>query len=282
MYDAIIVGAGPAGISSGLYLKRANKNVLILYYGGSSLENAELINNYYGFEKGISGKELYENGIKQAKNIGIELKNEEVLDIEKQENFIVKTESYVYECKTVILATGSKNLKPNIKGINDFEGKGISYCTLCDGFFYKGKNVVVIGDGKFAVSEAENLKNIVNNVKILTNGNEIEFSGKIESINKKIKEIKGNFKVEKIEFDDGTSLDVDGIFIAFGKAGSIDFAKRMGVTTLKDNIVVDENMKTNIKGLYFCGDSTGRLLQVCKAVYEGAKAAISAVNFLNK
>ena len=282
MYDVIIVGAGPAGISSGLYIKKSNKSVLILYYGESNLEKANLIDNYYGFENGISGKDLYEKGIKQAQNLGIEIKKEEVLNIEKYDNFKIKTELGEYEGKSLILATGNKKIKPNIKGINDFEGKGISYCAICDGFFYKNKNVDVIGDGKFAKLEAEHLKNIAGNVKILTNGKEISYLENFEVLTNKIKEIKGNNKVRTIEFENGTTLDIDGIFIAMGEAGSSDFAKRIGVLTSKDdNIIVDENMATNVEGLYSCGNSTGGLLQVCKAVYEGAEAGISVVKYLN-
>ena len=281
MYDVIIVGAGPAGISSGLYAKRANKKVLILYSGESNLEKAHLIDNYYGFENGISGKDLYEDGIKQAKNLGIDVRKEEVLHIEKTDNFEVKTEKEKYEGKALILATGNKKLKPNIKGIEQFEGKGISYCAICDGFFYRKKNVVVIGNGKFANSEAEDLKNIVNNVKILTDGNTMETSTEFETVNTKIKEIKGDNKVRTIEFEDGTSLEIDGVFIAIGQAGGADFAKKIGILTKNDNIIVNENMETNIEGLYSCGNSIGGLLQVCKAVYEGAKAGLAVVNFLN-
>ena len=282
MYDIIIIGAGPAGISAGLYAKRAGANVLILYYGESNLDKAEKIDNYYGFVDGIDGKTLYENGIEQAKNLGIEVRNEEVLNIEKVEDFIVKTTNGEYNSKSVIISTGNKKLRPNVKGVLQFEGKGISYCAICDGFFYRGKNVVVIGNGEFALSEANDLKNIANNVKILTNGLEMETSSDYEIVTKKIKEIHGEERVKSVEFEDGEQLEVDGIFIALGKAGGSDFAKKMGVMLEKDNIKVDENMKTNIDGLYSCGDVTGGLLQVCKAVYDGAKAGLDAAKYTRK
>lgn len=281
MYDVIIVGAGPAGVSAGLYAKRANKEVLIIYNGESNLEKAHLIDNYYGFDGGITGKDLYESGIKQAISLGIEVKKEEVLHIEKESSFKVKTESQEYEGKTLILATGNKKLRPNINGILEFEGKGISYCAICDGFFYRKKNVVVIGSGKFANSEANDLKNIANSVKILTNGEELETETEFEVVKTKIKEIKGDTKVRSIEFEDGTTLEVDGIFVALGEAGGADFAKKIGVLTKGDSIIVNEDMETNVEGLYSCGNSTGGLLQVCKAVYEGAVAGLSAVNYLN-
>ena len=281
MYDVIIIGAGPAGISAGIYAKRANLNVLILYHGISNLEKATMIENYYGFENGISGEDLYNAGINQAKNLGIEVKNEEVLNIEKlNENFEITTTENKYEGSTCVLATGNKKLKPNIKGVDEFDGKGISYCAICDGFFYRKKNVVVIGNGKYAVSEAEDLKNIVNSITILTNGLELLTETTFEVNNKKIKEIKGDTRVRQIEFEDGTNLEIDGIFVALGEAGGSDFAKKLGVLTQNDNIIVDKNMKTNIDGLYSCGNSTGGLLQVAKAVHEGAEAGLAIVSYL--
>ena len=282
MYDIIIIGAGPAGISAGIYAKRANKNVLILYYGESNLEKAEKIDNYYGFENGINGKDLYKIGIKQAQNLEIEVKKEEVLNIEKTDNeFIIKTTEKEYNSKTLIIATGNKKLKPNINGIEKFEGKGISYCAICDGFFYKNKNVAVIGNGKFALNEANDLKQIANKVTILTDGFEFKESSDFEINNKKIKEIHGDTKVSSIEFEDGSFVDVDGIFVALGEASGCDFARKVGVITIGDDIKINENMETNIKGLYACGNVAGGLLQINKATYEGAKAGLSAVNYLN-
>ncbi len=291
MYDVIIIGAGPAGISASLYAKRTGANVLVLYNGESSLDNAANIDNYYGFPDGISGKELYENGIKQAVNLGIDVNHEEVLSIQKEEDiFTVKTlstsnaedknitEEKIYTSKAVIIATGNKKIKPNIKGIEEFEGKGISYCAICDGFFYRGKNVAVIGNGNYAINEAKDLKNIVNSVIILTNGEKNNLTTKFEINDKKIKEIHGTEKVSNIEFEDGSILEIDGIFIAEGEAGTTDFAKKIGAILDKNNIVVNEKMQTNIQGLYSCGNSTGGLLQICKAVYEGAIAGLNAAN----
>ena len=282
MYDVIIIGAGPAGVSASLYAKRAGLNVLVLYSGESNLEKATEIENYYGFVNGIDGTTLYNNGIEQAKNLGVKIKKEEVLNIEKITDFSVQTVSEIYSSKSVIIATGNKKLRPNIKGIQDFESKGISYCAICDGFFYRNKNVVVIGNGKFALNEANDLKNIANNVTILTNGLDMESTDTFEINTKKIKEIHGDSKVRSIEFEDGSNIEVDGIFIALGEAGSSSFAKKLGIMLNKDSIIVDENMQTNIEGLYSCGNSTGGLLQVCKAVYEGAVAGLSAVNYIKK
>ena len=282
MYDVIIIGAGPAGISAGLYAKRANKKVLILYYGISNLEKANNIDNYYGFQNGIAGQELYDNGIKQAQNLGIEVKKEEVISLEsKDRNFVIKTIKTEYNSKTVIIATGNKKLKPNIKGIEKFEGKGISYCAICDGFFYRNKNVAVIGNGRFAINEANDLKQIANKVTIYTDGLEMNEKTEFEVQSCKIRKIIGEDKVKAIEFENGYKIEVDGIFIALGEAGGINFARKVGVITVGDNIKVNENMETNIPGLYACGNATGGLLQISKAVYDGAKAGLSAINYLN-
>ena len=282
MYDVTIIGAGPAGISASLYAKRANLNVLVLYYGESNIEKAAKIENYYGFTDGISGVDLYNNGIEQAKKLGVEVKNFEVLGIDyMQDAFNIKTEKENFETKTVILATGNKKVRPNIKGIEEFEGKGISYCAICDAFFYRNKNVAVIGNGKFAVNEATELSNVVNKVTILTNGlDKIESDFEVNT--NKISSINGKEKVTDIEFEDGSKIEVDGVFIALGEAGASNFAKTLGILQEGDNIKTNEKMETNVPGIYACGNATGGLLQVCKAVYEGAEAGLSAVNFIRK
>ena len=284
MYDVIIIGAGPAGISAALYAKRANKSVLVLYHGESQLEKAHLIDNYYGFDGGISGSDLYEGGINQAKSLGVEVKNEEVLHISMNAsmNYDVKSADNEYEGKTLILATGNKKLRPNIKGAAEFEAKGISYCAICDGFFFRNKTVAVLGNGDYALSEAGDLENIAQKVYILTDGKEAPETDKYEVITKKISEIKGDVKVREIAFEDETSLEIDGVFVALGVAGGADFAKKLGIALNGDSIKVKEDMSTNIPGVFSCGNITGGLLQVCKAVYEGAEAGLSAVKYLKE
>ena len=282
MIDVLVIGAGPAGISAAIYAKRAGASVMVLFKGESNLEKAHKIDNYYGFENGIDGKSLYQAGIKQAQNLEIDVKEEEVFSIKKEEFFCVETENNTYEAKTVIIATGNKKIRPNIKGILDFEGKGISYCAICDGFFYRKKDVAVIGNGKFAIKEAEDLKNIANSVTILTNGDKFVDSLDYKIDTRKIKEIHGENKVNAVEFEDGEIVPVDGIFIAVGEAGGTDFAKKMGIMLNGDSIIVDDKMRTNIEGLFSCGNVVGDLLQVCKATYEGAKAGLSAVQYLKE
>ena len=269
-------------VKHALYAKRANLNVLVLYFGESNLEQASKIDNYYGFADGISGKDLFKDGIKQAKNLGVEVKKLEVLGIEPTgKTFTVKTESEKFETKTVIIATGNRKVKPNIKGIKEFEGKGVSYCAICDAFFYRNKNIAVIGNGKFAVNEATELSHVASKVTILTNGlekPECEF----EVNCKKINEMIGEEKVKEVEFEDGSKMSIDGVFVALGEAGASDFAKTLGIMQEGDNIKTNEKMETNVPGIYACGNITGGLLQVCKAVYEGAEAGLSAVNYVRK
>lgn len=282
MYDVVIIGAGPSGISASLYLKRANLNVLVISKGSSSLEKAEKIENYYGLEKSVSGKELFEIGIKQAKKLGIEVVQDEVINISKQDEFVVTTVNRQYQAKKVILATGVSRKRVDIKGIKEYEGRGVSYCAICDGFFYKNKDVAVIGSGNYAICEAKNLKPIVRSVIILTNGEQIvenRDDAEFEVESSPIKEVRGGSVLEEIEFKNNSTKKVNGVFVAVGTASSSDLARKIGAVLDKNqNIKVDENMKTTVEGLYACGDCTGGLLQINKAVYEGAKAALDIIN----
>lgn len=282
MYDVIIIGNGPAGISAGLYLKRANKNILIVSKMNSALKKAEKIENYYGVES-ITGDELYNLGIIQAKRLNIPMEEDEVINIgynESNKKFLVTTVNNEFEASNVILATGTNRMTPKIKGIKDFEGKGVSYCAICDAFFYRNKNVAVIGNGNYAIHEAKILKPIANSVTILTNGKrmvENRDSSDFDIDESNIREFRGNNVIEEVEFENNNKRKIDGVFIAIGTASSVDLAKKIGALVKNNNIVIDENMQTTVKGMYACGDCTGGLLQVNKAVYEGAKAALSII-----
>lgn len=284
-YDVIIIGAGPAGISASLYTKRGNLKTLVLYEDQSSLKKTDKIENYYGFQYGIGGQELYQTGIKQAKNIGVEVKKEEVIKVELITNgFKVQTSKETYETKTIILATGNKKNKPKITGIEKFEGKGVSYCAICDGFFYRNRSVTVIGSGDYAIAETNDLINIAKDITILTNGERApEFrADNVKIDTREIKEIRGESTVEEIEFEDGKKIETEGIFVAQGVAGSAEFAKKLGALTKEDKIVTNDKMETNIKGLYACGDCTGGLLQISKAVYEGTVAGLQVIKYCKK
>ena len=283
MYDAIIIGAGPAGISASLYLIRAKKNILVISKENSSLIKAEKIDNYYGLES-LTGKELFDRGIKQAERLGVNIIKEEVISIDFEDNgkFKVITENKEYMSKNVIIATGTSRKSPNIKGIKEYEGKGVSYCAICDAFFYKNKDVAVIGSGNYAIHEAKTLENVAKSVSILTNGEQVvenrdNFLSNFNINEKSIKEVRGFDKVEEIDFEDNTSKKVSGVFIAMGTASADDLAKKLGIVLKNNSIQVDENMQTNIKGIYACGDCTGGLLQINKAIYEGAKAALNII-----
>jgi len=295
-FDVIIIGAGPAGISAALYTRRAGLRVLVLNAGIGSLEKAQKIENYYGFPAGISGEELYRNGISQAENLGVEILQKEATEIRINGDlsFTVSDGKSGFTSKAVVIAAGSKKLKPNIKGIGEFEGKGVSYCAVCDAFFYRNKNVAVIGDGKLAVNEAEELSNTAAKVSILTDGKdkgktekileEEKNGGKIAVDSRKISRIKGDEsgKVSGVIFGDGSEMSADGIFVALGKAGAADFAKKLGLAMKGDSIETNEKTETNIPGIFACGDAAGGLLQVSKAVYEGAKAGLQAAEFIRK
>lgn len=279
-YDVIIIGSGPAGISASLYTARANLKTLIISKGIGILEKVKKIDNYYGLENELTGEELQEIGINQAKKLGVEFIKDEVVKIDYEEKFAVETINSKYKAKAVIIATGTSRKEPKIDGIKEYEGKGISYCATCDAFFFKGKDVAVLGAKEYALHEAEELGRVANSVTILTNGEKpvenrnIEFD--IEK--KKIREFRGNNSIEEIHFEDNTIKKIDGVFVAIGTATSSDLARKIGARIdEKGNILVNEKMSTNVPNLFACGDCTGGILQIAKAVYEGMVAGMSAI-----
>ena len=287
MYDSIIIGSGPAGITASLYMIRAGLKVLIISKNKSTLDKAEHIENYYGFENGISGKHLNEAGIKQAQNLGVEFLSKEVISIKYSENgYEVVTANQgideKYLAKTVVLATGTNRNRPRIKGLKEFEGKGISYCAICDGAFFRNKDVGVLGNGDYAISEIEELLPIVKSVTMYTNGLEpIEYRSDNININiKKIREFRGENVIQEIEFEDDSVEEINGIFVALGVATSTDFAKKLGARVENNYIVVNDKMETTVPNIYACGDCTGGLLQISKAVYEGTVAGLGIIRNL--
>lgn len=294
MENIVIIGAGPAGISAALYAARGNMNPLVINNGIGALEKAEKIENYYGLEQPLSGKELYERGIAQAKALGVRILDAEVLGISGFDTFTVKTTAGDFDTVSVILATGGKRSAPKIPGLKEFEGRGVSYCAVCDAFFYRGKEVAVVGNGDFALHEAEELRNVTQDVTIYTDGKEPEFSREhpIAVNTMKIQAIEGDDKVSGLlmqsdtaaqdaEASENSFYPADGVFVALGTAGSTEIARQMGAEISdKGNIKTDEEMATTIPGLFAAGDCTGGLLQVSKAVYEGSMAAISAGKYV--
>ena len=240
IYDVIVIGGGPAGISASLYLKRAKLNVLVITKGYGALEKAEKIENYYGIV--ASGKDLFENGQKQARELGIEFDYDEVIGIDYEKYFKVVTVNNEYFAKKIILATGTNRKTPNIKGIKEYEGKGVSYCAVCDAFFYRDKNVAVLGSGNYAIHEAEQLKSVAKSVTILTNGKEVVENRagiNFEIKHDLIKEFRGMDRIEEIEFENEERKNIDGVFVAIGTASSNDLARKIGVVIQDNDIKVD-------------------------------------------
>lgn len=284
MPNVIIVGSGPAGVSAALYTQRANIQTTVISNNSGALLKTDKIENYYGFADVISGEELYKNGIEGAKRLGVEFVGGEVVSLSYDGKFTVKTTDNLYIADSVILATGTSRLAPAIKGLKDFEGKGVSYCAVCDGFFFRNRAVGVLGSGEYALNEVNELKNVTENITVFTNGEKptVEFPENVKVITEKIAELKGEMLLNSVLLENGEEIALNGLFIAYKTAGSTALAKKVGAMTDGNKITVNENMETNIKGLYAAGDCTGGLLQIAKAVYEGAKAGTQMVKFLKE
>lgn len=283
MSKVIIIGSGPAGVSAALYTQRAGIETTVISKRGGALLKAEKIENYYGFSDSISGEKLYNDGIDGAKRLGVEFVDEEVVSLSFNGNFIVTTTQNSYSADAVLLATGISRLAPAIDGLKDFEGMGVSYCAVCDGFFFRNKNVGVIGNGEYALHETKELLNIVESVTVYTNGEEplVVFPENILVKTSKIESISGKPMALEVNFEDDTDI-VNGLFVAYKTAGSTALAKKVGATIDGNKISVNDKMQTNIKGLFAAGDCTGGLLQISKAVYEGAQAATEIIKYIKE
>lgn len=283
MYDVIIIGKGPAGISASLYTSRANLKTLIIGKT-SSLSKGHMVDNYYGFENGIPGEEILSRGEKQTIRFGTHILEDEVIALQynfEEGYYIVKTKNGIYESRAVILSTGSEKKRVPIKNIDQFEGKGVHYCTTCDGYFYRGKKVAILGFNEYALNELEEMKQFANDITVLTNRNVpvVDFEG-VKINTKRIISLEGNEYLEKIIYEDGDFEDFDGIFVAYGTASSVDFARKLGVL-IKDNIIeVDQDQKTNIDGLYAAGDCSSKIKQVAVAVGQGAVAGLKVSEYI--
>jgi thioredoxin reductase (NADPH) len=284
MHDVAIIGSGPAGVSAAIYASRARLDTIIISENFGALIKAEKIENYYGFSTPVSGEKLLSEGILQAERLGVKTIHDQVVGLSYEDSFELKTEKDKYYSKSIIIATGANRTAPKIKGFTDFEGKGISYCAACDAFFYKGKDVAVLGCCEYALHEALELLPIVKSIRLITNGIEpiTAFPHEIQIINKEITAFEGRNYLERVRFSDNTEISVDGVFVAIGVAGSSDLARKIGAETEGLKITVDENMATSIQGLFAAGDCTGGMMQIAKAVYEGAKAGTEAVKYIRK
>lgn len=289
VYDALIIGRGPAGISCAVYTARANMSTLIIGKFDSMLLKADRIENYYGFEQPIGGRELLTAGEQQVRRLGVEIKDDEVVSLEKEQNFKIICVNGTYEARTVLLATGAPVIKIPIKNLARFEGSGVSYCTTCDGFFYRDKKVGVLGYNDYAVHEAMELLPFTKDVTLFTNGEPLELTksnrealSEFKINEKKIKEIYGVQAIEGLKFEDGSTQTLNGLFVAYGSASSTNFALKMGIATNGKPIEVNNKMETNIPGLYAAGDCTGVFKQISVAVGQGAIAARSMIETVRK
>ncbi len=291
--QCLIIGGGPAGLSAAIYAARAGLETQIVGCDPKVAGDYD-IDNYFGFEATITGKELITRGRRQAAKFGTQIDCEKVLGVHHGEagGFVVKTDVREFEACAVILATGVARSKPNIPDLAAFEGKGVSYCVSCDGYFYKGKPVVVAGEGLFAANQALELLAYTPNVRICTLGKAPSYppdiarkldeagiavlQSKITSLTGEL-DLSGLAGLKRIGLSDGTTLEAHGLFIALGEASSTDFAYTLGVERNGNFIQVDREMCTNIPGVFAAGDCTGGFLQISVAVGEGALAARSAI-----
>lgn len=286
MYDVIIVGKGPAGAQAGIYLGRAGFKTLILYKDGGSLVKTDYIENYYGYGQPIEASKLLEEGVEQAKRFNVEFKEDEVvMFLSSGDNkIIVKGLKEEYKASYVIIAAGMTRKSLSVSGLKDYEGKGISYCVTCDGFFFRNRKVAIIGYTRFAEHELNDLLMFTKNAYLVTNGKEVEFDvsavAEVAVIDKQINLIYGDESVKGIEFKDGTRVEFDGIFIAYGTADASAFCVKSGIATDKGKILVDEHKMTNIDRIYAAGDCINSYMQVATAVSDGALAARSIIERL--
>lgn len=284
MYDAVMIGSGPAGLSAALYTSRANLRTLVIGKDRGALEKADRIENYFGMAEPISGCELVENTKTQARSLGVEFAEDEIFHISWNGHFILEGKNGTYEALAVLLATGTGRKTLKIKGLKELEGRGVSYCAICDAFFYRNKEVAVLGNEAYAIHEMSRLLPVVKSVTLLTNGQELmtEVPEGVRIIREPIVSIDGTKLVEGVTFADGNHLSVEGIFVALGSAGAMELARKAGAFTEGQNIKVNERMETNVPGLFAAGDCIGGLLQISTAVGEGAQAAMSMIPFVRK
>jgi thioredoxin reductase (NADPH) len=300
-YELGIIGAGPAGYTAAIYAERAGVKTIVFDkgVGGGLASVSPNIENYPGFDT-ISGLDLVEKMKAQASKY-TEIKfGEEVVDIIKKENtFTIKTIKNKYNVTAIILCTGTFYKKLEVTGEKELSGKGVSYCATCDGFFFKGKNVAVVGGGNSALIEAIYLKQIgCNQVHLIHRRNQLraekayedeaENKGIIFHLNKVVEKINGKDKAESLTLKDTKSndiseLQIDGVFVSIGEEPNNILAKKLGIKLDKKGFVLtDKEGRTNIKAVYAAGDITGGIRQIITACAEGATAALNSTESIGK
>ena len=308
-YDIIIIGAGPAGLTAGMYAGRQNSKTLVIdkgMAGGLGLE-VPMMQNYPGFDL-IAGMELIQKMKAQSENYCEILENTVIDSIEKtEEGFNLKTKNSPllmssddagereFFTKTIILATGASHRHLNVPGEAEFLGRGVAYCATCDGMFFIGRDVLMVGGGNSAAQEALYLKNLGCNVKLVHRRDELRCEHHLQKAledndievlwNSTIQEIKGEMAVNSVTLlRDGKEEDykTDAVFVAIGDDPSNDLAKELGVALDDDGyIITDKSQSTNVEGVFSAGDITGGVKQWVVACGEGAVAAMSAYNYFS-
>lgn len=298
MYDIIIIGAGPAGLTAGIYSSRARLKTLLIDKGGygGQLAKTWSIENFPG-HKQSSGFDLSTTMFEQAKEFGCEIEYTSVTSIENEKIKKVHCEGgKTFESKALIVASGTKTRLLNVPGEKEFTGKGVSYCGTCDGAFFKDKHVVTIGGGDTAVDEANFLTRFAKKVTMIHRDKEltaeqilidrVKNNDKIDFIwNTEVKEIKGDKNVNSVTLfnkkeNKESSFKCDGVFVFIGSVPSTDFAKNVLHLNKWGYIKTDETMKAE-EGIFACGDCRENTFkQVVVACGEGAIAAHYAENFI--
>ncbi len=292
-YDLVIIGSGPAGLTAAIYAARYKLKTLVLgqLHGGIASEAWEICNfPTYGRVKGF---ELMMKMIKQVEDLGVEIKNEEVVDVTKK--LVVKTNKEEYKAKKIILATGTERRTLGIEKEKEFLGKGVSYCATCDGGFYKDKIAGVVGGSDAALTAALLLSRFTKKVFIFYRKDkfskaepawieEVNKEKKIEPVfNVNITELIGDKKLEKVKLDNGEEYALDGIFVEIGSTPNSKLAEKIGISMKEGYILTDEKMRTNVKGIFACGDvRENPLKQIITACSDGAIAANSLYEEIQK
>ncbi|MDD4294683.1 MAG: FAD-dependent oxidoreductase [Candidatus Omnitrophica bacterium] len=294
--DVAVIGGGIAGVSAAIYAKRAGLDSLLFEPGliGGQLWLMECVDNYAGVDTGIKGAMFAQQLNKNLSALDIVPAKEKIISfLDDGKSIILKTDKSEYNSKTVIIATGASPSRAGVKGELEFAGKGVSYCAVCDGFFFKGKAVAVVGGGNTAVEEAIYLSQMANKVYIIHRRDKFRAmdyltsqllsNSKIEPIfDTIIKEVVGSetvtgLSVENVKTKDNKDIPVNGLFVAIGIQPNTSFIDSMIKTDERGFIITDNNMVTSNNSIFACGDCRVRpLKQLITAAAEGAQAALSA------
>lgn len=299
MYDIIVIGGGPAGLTAAIYARRANKSVLVIEKGsfGGQITFSPKVENIPGFSE-VTGNEFAEKLVEQALGLDAEVECAEVLEIKQGDVKTIVTDSGNFEAKTVIIATGAKHRMLGLAREEEFVGEGISFCAVCDGAFYAGRDVAVIGGGNSALQEAILLADLANKVYVVQNLDFLTGEQKLQEklsakenveiiLGHTVKGIIGDTTLTGITIADSNDnekqLDIDGMFVAIGLIPQNEAFE--GIINLDERgyVASDENCLTNADGIFVAGDCRSKKIrQVATAAADGAVAALAACDYLDK